>query len=260
MVILIADHYHVCNVLFDASTYTNRKGFIMANLNLSTFHFRSLDVTKGKDIAGEKVFTLSLDSWGLDRKVNLCFTTKHSNNPLPQTTLGTYRWAKLLVPEIRIQLYENPQETRKVHRGGIEGTLYHELSHHLSTLAAYCEADEGLWRGGTRNVEGRCTHGHGIHPRMYQLYDKHKGSFCDAYADKNPKEATAEVFRVLHGFSSPHDLGWVTKPMLQDYLGWFKSCPIYSEAIPGCTMISAISSLYESVAREWESWGMYPTY
>ena len=213
---------------------------------------------KGKDIAGEKVFTLSLDSWGLNRNVNLCFTTQYSNNPLPLRTLGTYQWTKLLIPEIRIQLYENYQETIKTHRGGIEGTLYHELSHHLSTLAAYCEAD--LWRGGTRNVERRYTHGHGIHPRMYQLYDKHKGSFCGAYAEENPMEATAEVFRILHGFSHHGDRTWVTEPILEDYLEWFKTDPIYGEATPGLTVDCAMLSLYESVANEWKSWGMYPKY
>lgn len=222
------------------------------DLNLSTFNFSSLDVTKGKDLAGEKVFTLSLDSWGLDRKVNLCFTTKHSNNPLPQTTLGTYRWAKLLVPEIRIQLYENPQETMKLHRGGIEGTLYHELSHHLSTLAAYCEAD--LWRGGTRGVKGSYIHGHGIHPRMYGLYEKYKENFCGAYAGKNPKEATAEVFRVLHRYSCPLDESWVTEPLLEEYLEWFKSCPIYGTAIPGCSAQSAYHRLYMEEERNYRRW------
>ena len=201
---------------------------LLSELDLNS---KSLCRFKGNDwqrakkspYTNELQYKLYLNTWDLTKPVMLSFCTKNSANPLKNNIAGIYEWSKQFMPHIRVQLFDDYK-----HPPGLHGVIFHELSHHLSTLAVYSK-QQG-WK--VENDSHPGYYSHGVHKKMTELYLKHLDKFKNSYAGKNSKEAVAEVFRVLHGWSYYGDKRWCSEDLLSDYLNWFESCPIYSKCLP----------------------------
>jgi hypothetical protein len=99
------------------------------------------------------------------------------------------------------------------HRGGLGGTLMHELAHHLQQMGSDYDAGGWYW----------CKE----HEKQNELFDKWKGQLGGFYAGSKPSEMTAEAFRVLQGFRSPEE--WEkNEEFLEDFREFLGGNSIFS--------------------------------
>jgi hypothetical protein len=100
------------------------------------------------------------------------------------------------------------------HRGGIEGTILHEMAHHLQMIGA--DMDVGGWYWTNNHVE------------QDKLYKKWKGQLEAFYAGSLPEEMTAEAFRVLQGWKS--DEKWErNEELLGDFHSFLSGNKIFED-------------------------------
>jgi hypothetical protein len=177
----------------------------------------SLDALRGVRPKGRFTsftFSLNCTDWNLPN-LPVELTTQPLNPKENCSGLYTSRGSQRL---IQVKLF-GKKKNHLYHRGGIVGTIIHEMSHYISDLSCWLE-DPGEWYWDSH------------HPTQNLLYQKYARFWGDSYAGSCPKEATAELFRIIHGHICSEDRGWATLDIVADYLLWFRQDPLYQQSLP----------------------------
>ena len=122
------------------------------------------------------------------------------------------------------------------HRGGLIGTILHELSHYISDMATYDSNSDWYWDS--------------QNDLQTQLWERYKGQWGTAYASSCPKEATAEAFRVIHGRVASVDREWVTIDGMHQYLSFFKRDKFYSKCLPPLGEIETLQRVFDKLHKK----------